>query len=132
MREVNLPADERNQISFNRKLREAIQAVRFTQTYSKQDILEMYLNENYYGHSAYGIEAAALTYFGKPSKDLTLAEAAMLAGMPQAPTEYDPFVNPDLAKKRQAIVLDLMAKQHMISQQEADDAKASNLVLTAL
>lgn len=129
VRQVNLPEEERNQYSFNRKLREAIQAVRFTQTYSKKDILEMYLNENYYGHRAYGIDAAALTYFGHSSHDLTLAEAALLAGMPQAPTEYDPFVNPDLAKKRQATVLDLMAKQNMITQDQAEEAKGANLVL---
>lgn len=129
VRQVNLPPEEKNQRTLKRKLREAIQAIRFTQAYSKNDIMEMYLNENYYGHRAYGIDAAALTYFGKPAKELTLPEAALLAGMPQAPTEYDPFVNPDQAKKRQAIVLDLMAKQGYITHAQAEAAKADTLVL---
>jgi penicillin-binding protein 1C len=121
VRRVNLP--EKDEQSLSRKVREAIQAVRFTQMYSKDEILEMYLNDIPYGHRAYGIEAAALTYFNKPASELSLAEAAMLAGLPQAPSQLDPFVNPDLARARQAIVLDLMAKQKMITQDEADNAK---------
>jgi 1A family penicillin-binding protein len=129
VRQVNLPPEEAREQSFTRKIREAVQALRFTRYYSKDDILEMYLNENYYGHRAYGIDAAALSYFGKSAHDLTLSEAAMLAGLPQAPTEFDPFVNPDLAKRRQAIVLDLMAKQGMITYDQANAAKVDTLVL---
>ncbi len=129
MREVNLPKDERYEQSVSRKIREMIQAVRFTRVYSKSYILELYLNENPYGHRAYGVDAAALIYFGKSAKDLTLPESALVAGLPQAPTDYDPFVNPDLAKRRQAIVLDLMVKQNMITQDQADRAKADVLIL---
>lgn len=133
VRNVNLPETDLTDVSsqgqIRRKLREMVQAVRFTQAYTKDDILEMYLNDNNYGHRAYGIEAASLTYFGKSARDLTLPEAALLAGLPQAPTFYDPFVNPDDAKARQAIVLGLMAKQGMITQQEADGARNQTLVL---
>ena len=129
VRQVNLPEDERTEVSWNRKIREAIQAVLFTEAYDKDYILEMYLNENYYGNRAYGIEAAALTYFGKSSKDLDLKEAALLAGLPQAPSDYDPFVDWQLARKRQAIVLDLMAKQGMITEADAAKAKGDTIVL---
>jgi penicillin-binding protein 1C len=129
VRNVNLPDEEASQITFSRKIREMLQALRFARYYSKDEILEMYLNENNYGERAYGIEAAALTYFGKSAKDVTLAEAALLAGLPQQPTTYNPFVNPSLAKARQAIVLDLMAKQEMITQDEANAAKSANIVL---
>lgn len=128
-RQVLLSPDERNAITFSRKIKEAVLAVELTRTYSKNEIMKIFLNQNYYGHRAYGIGAAALTYFGKSAKDLTLPEAALLAGLPQAPTQYDPLVNPDQAKKRQAIVLNLMAKQRMITQQQADAAKAETLVL---
>ncbi|MDQ6694061.1 MAG: transglycosylase domain-containing protein, partial [Chloroflexota bacterium] len=101
-------ADRRAQ-SLERKLREAILAVQIAQRYKKSDVMSLYLNQNYYGHRAYGIGAAALTYFGKQARDLTLSEAALLAGLPQAPSEYDPFIHPDQAKLRQARVLDLMA-----------------------
>ncbi|MEX2314223.1 MAG: biosynthetic peptidoglycan transglycosylase, partial [Thermomicrobiales bacterium] len=79
--------------SYDRKVREAIIAMQFTQAYSKEQILEMYLNSIYYGNRAYGIEAAAGTYFNKHPADLTLAEASMLAGLPQAPSYYDPTLN---------------------------------------
>lgn len=130
VRQVNLPKEESTQRTYIRKIREAVQAVRFSQHYSKDEILEMYLNENFYGNRAYGIEAAALIYFGKSAKELSLQEAALLAGLPQAPSEYDPFVKRDVAKRRQAIVLDLMAKQGMITQAEANQAKAATIVVT--
>ncbi len=129
VRQIVLTQDERSQRSFTRKIKEAVLAVQMTREYSKNEIMDMFLNQNYYGHRAYGIGAASLSYFGKPAKDLTLPEAALLAGLPQAPTEYDPLVNPEQAKRRQAIVLDLMAKQRMITQEQADDAKAANLTL---
>ncbi len=114
---------------FSRKIKEAVLAVQLTQRYSKDLILEMFLNQNPYGHRAYGIGAAARIYFNKEAKDLSLPEAALLAGLPQAPSAYDPIVHPDQAKIRQAIVLDLMAKQGMITPEQAEAAKAETIVL---
>ncbi len=115
-------ADEKFERSLSRKLRETVLALELTRRYSKEQILEMYLNEVYYGNLAYGVEAAAEAYFGKQAKDLTLAEAALLAGLPQAPTLYDPTLNFDLAKERQRQVLNLMVRQGYITQEEADEA----------
>jgi membrane peptidoglycan carboxypeptidase len=116
---------------FNRKLKEMVLAVQLTRKYSKNFILETYLNQIPYGHRAYGIAAAAYTYFGIEAKDLkdklTLPQAAMLAGLPQAPSYYDPFLNYDVAKARQHIVLDLMTKNGMITQEEAEAAKQVDL-----
>ena len=92
-------------------------------------ILEMYLNEIYYGNMAYGIEAASETYFGKRARDLTLAEASFLAGMPQAPSWYDPYTNMAGVKERQAYVLEQMARNGFITQQEADAALREPLSL---
>ncbi len=103
--------------------------MQLTQRYSKYFILEMFLNQNPYGHRAYGIGAAARIYFNKNAKDLTLPEAALLAGLPQAPTANDPIVYPVAAKKRQAYVLDQMVKQGMITEVEAETAKAESVVL---
>lgn len=129
VRQVLMSPEERQERTLRRKVKEAVLALQLTQNYSKDEILEMYLNQTYYGHRAYGIEAAARTYFGKSARDLTLPEAALLAGLPQAPSQYDPIINPDAAKRRQAIVLDLMAKQGMITQEQADQAKAENVYL---
>ena len=93
--------EERYERSYTRKIKEIILAYELTQQFSKEKILEMYLNEVNYGHMSYGVEAAAKTYFGKSAKDLNLAEAAYLAGLPQAPTAYDPLINPQVAKQRQ-------------------------------
>jgi 1A family penicillin-binding protein len=111
----------------SRKIREGILAVKFSQTYSKDKILEMYLNEIPYGNQAYGIEAASQTYFGKLSKDLDLAQSSLLAGLPQAPSVYNPLQNLEGAKKRQAIVLGLMVKQGLITQDQATQAAAEEL-----
>jgi len=120
-----------------RKIKEAILAAEITRRYPKDKILELYLNEIYYGHLAFGAEAAAQTYFGKPAADLTLAEAALLAGLPQAPSYYDPYTklwepdgSPGPAKKRQGIVLGLMVKQGYITPEEADAAWFEELKLT--
>ena len=91
--------------SVDRKLREIILASEINRTYSKDDILELYLNEIYYGNLAYGIEAAAKTYFNKDAQDLTLAEATFLAGLPQSPAIYDVFTNPDTTFERHKLVL---------------------------
>lgn len=124
---VLIPPEERYEPSLSRKVREAILAFQLSRTYSKEQILEMYLNEIYYGNLAYGVEAAARVYFAKPVHDLTLAEAAMLAGLPQAPAVYDPFKDPAAAKARQAQVLDLMARHGYIDAATAERAKAEPL-----
>src|SRR5205823_1424329 len=106
---------------------EAILAVRVSQKYSKDQILELYLNEIYYGSLSYGVAAAADTYFGKSVKDLTLGESSMLAGLPQAPGDYDPNRNFELAKARQKIVLGLMVQDKFVTQKEADAAYAEDV-----
>ena len=100
--------EERVEQSYQRKLREAILAAEITRRYSKDEILELYLNEIYYGNLAYGIEAAAETYFGATADKLTLGQAAFLAGLPQAPAIYDVYTNPQAAFNRQEDVLVLM------------------------
>lgn len=122
-----LEPEERQELTLSRKLREAILAYRISQRYSKDEILELYLNEIYYGNLSYGVEAAAQTYFGKPAHDLTLAEAALLAGLPQAPAAYDPFKEPQRARARQATVLDLMVKHGYITPAQAEAAKLERL-----
>jgi len=126
-RNLLLSPDERSQRTLTRKLRESILAWRITQTYSKDDILALYLNEVYYGNLAYGIEAAAQTYFGKPVGQLDLAECALLAGLPQSPPRYDPLTDLKAAQERQAIVLDLMLKQNYIAADQAGLAKSEPL-----
>jgi membrane peptidoglycan carboxypeptidase len=111
-------------ISFTRKGKEALAAYALTKKYSKRDIITMYVNQIFYGSRSYGIEAASQTFFNKHAKDLDLAEAAMLAGLPQAPSAYDPSVpdNFPLAKRRQRYVLDQMVKYRYITQEQADAA----------
>jgi len=126
-RNVLLTPEERTEQSLSRKVKEAILAVEINRQYTKQQILEIYLNQIYYGNMAYGIEAAATTYFGKHAKELTLAEASMLAGLPQSPAIHDPYTNPEGAKARQADVLRLMVEAKFISQAQADEAQAVEL-----
>ncbi|MDZ7642255.1 MAG: PBP1A family penicillin-binding protein [Desulfurivibrio sp.] len=101
--------------TYIRKLREAILAYRIDRRLSKDEILHIYLNHIYLGSGAYGVEAAARTYFGKPATELKLAEMALLAGLPQAPSRYTPFRNYNAAKKRQAYVLNRMADEGYIT-----------------
>ncbi len=122
-----LSPEEAAQRTITRKLRESILAWRITQTFSKDDILALYLNEVYYGNLAIGIEAAAQTYFGKSVGELDLAECAILAGLPQSAARYDPLSDLPASKERQAVVLDLMLKQNMITTEQTDLAKAENL-----
>jgi 1A family penicillin-binding protein len=126
-RQVLLSRAEQESRTVTRKLREMLLALRITQTYTKDQILEMYLNEVYFGNLAYGVEAAAQTYFGKPARDLDLAESAMLAGLIQSPVAYDPYVNFDAARARQEIVLDLMVKRNVLSERDAQLARAEAL-----
>ncbi len=115
--------------TFARKLRESILAVRMEQEYSKEEILELYLNQIYFGHGAYGIEVAAQTYFNKHASDLNLAESAMLAGLPKAPNTYSPFKNWEKARDRQKIVLERMVDAGFITSEEAGEAFREKLVL---
>ncbi len=127
---VLMDPQERTQRTLTRKLREAILAVRLSRAYDKDTLLEMYLNETYYGNLAYGIEAAAQIHFGVHVRDLDLAQCALLAGLPQAPAVYNPLVHYDAAKARQQIVLGLMVKQGFITQEQADLAYAEPLHFT--
>ena len=105
--------------TIQRKIREAVLAVDLNSRYSKDQILELYLNTIYYGAQSYGSEAAARGFFHTTSHDLTLGQAAMLAGLPQAPTQNSPLINPTRAKARQAEVLDAMVLQKMITPEQA-------------
>ncbi|MBI4492990.1 MAG: transglycosylase domain-containing protein, partial [Chloroflexi bacterium] len=130
-RNVLLSPDEKYERSISRKLKEALLAYRLTQNFPKDRILELYLNEIYYGNMSYGVEAAAQSYFGKHARDLTLAEAAVIAGLPQAPSAYDPYHNAQAALDRRAYVLDQMARHGFISEREAELAKREPLKLSA-
>lgn len=112
-----------------RKLEEFLWAVQIERKYSKDEILEAYMNEFYLNHGAYGIEAGARTYFGKSAKDLTVAEAALLAGVIRWPTRYSPFVNPDIALERRNFVLRRMEEVGFLTAEEAAEAKAEPIVL---
>ena len=105
-----LSPEERFEISVNRKAREIILAAELTRRYTKEDVLELYLNEIYFGNLAYGIEAASETYFGTTAGTLNLSQAAFLAGLPQAPAVYDIYTNRDETLRRHKTVLVLMYK----------------------
>lgn len=111
-----------NDQSYTRKAREALVAVELERQFSKRDIMTMYLNEIFYGNRSYGIEAASETFFNKHASELTLAEASLLAGLPQQPTSYNPAVNLDAAKERQEYVLGQMVKLGYITRAEAKAA----------
>ena len=125
--------------SITRKVKEAILAAELTRRYPKDTILQIYLNEIYYGNLAYGIEAAAETYFDRPAQELTLAQAALLAGLPQAPSYYDPYTKlweadgrPGAVKRRQGEVLRLMVEHGAITPAQADAAWTELLALKPL
>jgi len=129
VKNVYIPEKERSQRSIGRKIKEVVMALELKRRYGDDQILGWYLNQVYYGNFAYGAEAASWRYFGKPAKDLTLAEAAMLAGMPQAPGDYTPAIpeNRPKAFERQHYVLDLMAEHGYITQEQAEEAKKEEL-----
>ncbi len=116
--------------TFTRKFKELILAHRLEKTVTKDKILEMYLNHIYLGEGAYGIAAAADIYFDKKVNELTLAECALLAGLPQAPSVYNPYRNMDLAKKRRAMVINRMLEDGYITKKEAKETKKSEIVLS--
>lgn len=105
--------------SLSRKIKEAIIALQIERAYSKDEILNLYLNQVYFGSGAYGIEAAAQTYFGKSAKELTLSESAMLAGLPKAPTAFSPFRNPERSLSRRSRVLRRMVDKGYIEEEDA-------------
>ncbi|CAH1230078.1 Penicillin-binding protein 1F [Paenibacillus allorhizoplanae] len=122
-RNLFLTADK----TVGRKLREAAYAIKIETSYSKNDILEMYLNKIYFGEGSWGVQGAAKTYFNKNVKDLTLPEAAVLAALPKAPSHYSPFQNEEQALERRNTVLKLMLKEGKITQQDYEKANASAL-----
>jgi penicillin-binding protein 1A len=115
--------------TISRKIKEAILAIEITHTFPKSKILEMYLNQIYLGHGAFGVEAASETYFGKHVWQLSLDEAALLAGLPRAPTKYDPYINPNLALQRRNYVLYRMYKDGYITKEEYLKASQKPIVL---
>jgi penicillin-binding protein 1A len=119
-----------NEVSLDRKVKEALLAMRIERTYSKQKILELYLNEIYLGMGAYGIAAASLLYFDKSVDQLTVAEAAYLAGLPKAPNNYHPFRAHDRAIERRNYVIDRLVEDRYISPQDGEKAKKEPLNVT--
>lgn len=115
--------------TITRKLAEAILAVRVEQVFTKDEILEMYLNNIYWGHNNYGVQTAAETYFNKSAAELNLSEATMMAGLIQAPEQYSPFSNYQATKERQAIVIDRMGVLGWISAEEVAQVKQSPLLV---
>jgi len=111
-----------NEVSFTRKIKEALLAMRIERTYSKDKILELYLNEIYLGLSAYGVAAASLVYFDKSVNELTIAEAAYLAALPKAPSSLHPIRNRDRAIERRNYVIDRLLENGWIKQADADSA----------
>ncbi|MEK6617790.1 MAG: transglycosylase domain-containing protein, partial [Nitrospirota bacterium] len=113
--------------TYGRKFKELILAYKMELILSKEQILEMYLNQIYFGQGAYGVSAASLTYFGKDLAELTLAEAALLAGLPKSPNHYSPYKNPERAKKRQEHVLERMEEAGFVTAEERQEAAAQPL-----
>jgi len=113
--------------NFTRKVAEAVLALRLEQILTKQQILELYLNQVYWGHNTYGVQTAAQSYFNKKAADLTLAESALMAGIIQAPEDFSPFINYPLAKERQSLVLSRMRQLGWITADEEAEAKAQPL-----
>jgi len=115
--------------TYNRKIREALLALEIEKRYTKDEILEMYLNQIYLGNRSYGVEAAARAYFGKPVSELDLAECALLAGIIKNPRDYSPSRDPEAARGRRAVVLGVLVKQGVASEAAADSAANRPIVL---
>jgi penicillin-binding protein 2D len=115
--------------TWKRKLHEAFYTIRLEMNYSKKEILEGYLNTIYYGHGAYGIQAASQFFYGKDASELTLAEATMLAGVPKGPGYYSPLASEENAKKRQAIILNTMVTNDYIDKKLAEETKSIPLTI---
>src|SRR5690349_16741147 len=119
-----------NEVSFQRKIKEALLSLKIERTYSKDKILELYLNEIYLGFGAYGIAAASLVYFDKSVNELSISEAAYLAALPKAPNNYHPFRQRERALERRNWVIDQMAQDGFIKTAEAEQAKRAQLGVT--
>ena len=120
-----------NEVTFARKAKEAILAFRIEKTLSKDQILELYLNEIYLGQGAYGVASAAEAYFNKPLDQLTIAEAAYLAALPKSPNNYNPFRYPDAARAQRGRVLDRMTEDHVLTPEQAAQARQEPIVPVA-
>ena len=114
-----------------RKIKEAILAIQLERRYTKDELLALYLNQIYFGSGAYGAESAAQLFFGKSASSLNLAECALIAGLPKAPSRYSPLVNPDRAKKRRNLVLDIMRRQQLITEAHYRQAIQAPVMATA-
>ena len=130
IKNVLIPPEERYKKLYSRKIKEVILALEISRRYSKDQILEWYLNSNFYGNLAYGVEAAAQVYFDKPIQELDLAECAMLAALPQFPG-MNPIDAPEEARKRQHLVLDAMVRQGYVTAEEVTAAKYQKLDIKA-
>ena len=113
--------------TISRKIKEILLSFQIERMYTKEEILELYLNKAYFGPRSFGIAAAAFSYFDKPANDLELAEAALLAGLLKAPSDYSPFKNPEMAKNRRSLVLNSMLERGVIKDEEHADAMAAPL-----
>ena len=118
-----------NEVSMKRKIKEAILAFRIERAYTKERILELYLNQIYLGQGTYGIAAASLEYFDKSIKELNYSEAALLAALPKAPSKYNPYKYPDIAKFRRNLVLENLKDNNFISKKQLNDLKDTKLKL---
>ena len=118
-----------NEVSYKRKIKEAILAFRIEKAYSKEKILELYLNQIYLGEGTYGIAAASLEYFDKSVKELDYSEAALLAALPKAPSKYNPFRYKDIAKLRRDLVLKNLRENKYISEDEFNKYKSNKIIL---
>ena len=118
-----------NEVSIKRKIKEAILAFRIERAYTKERILELYLNQIYLGQGTYGIAAASLEYFNKSIKNLSYPEAALLAALPKAPSKYNPYKYPEVAKFRRDLVIQNLADNNFISKKEVQAFKNSRLKL---
>ena len=116
--------------TFERKIKEVILSMQIEKYYTKQEILELYCNQIYFGNGAYGVEAASRTYFGKNVTELTLPECALLAALPQAPSQINPYKNMDIATEKRNIVLDKMAEHGYITENEKIQAQATPIILS--
>jgi len=115
--------------TFTRKAEELLLAMNIERHFSKDEIMELYLNTIYFGSNFYGIYSASQGYFGKEPKDLTIGESTMLAGLPNAPSLYSPYVDFMLAKKRQLVVINAMKRAHLLNDREAENARIEEIVL---
>lgn len=127
---VGMSKLDRSEKTLKRKLQEALIAIKVEREYSKDDILEIYLNRVYFGYGAYGIEAAAQTFFNKHAKELNVQESALLAGIIQNPYMHSPIIHPDAAKSRREVVFNAMVEAQEITPEEADTLKKTEILLS--